>query len=735
MKEGKKYTNSCFQNMNIIDKVYLNCDFRGANFKNSTLVGVEFIKCTFGIYGFKKTLLILLALFSALSAGMFPTFEIFIIENIINSFDSNYINQLSRKDLFISLSVLNSIIICILIYAIFLRKILNYIYGFVGIIIIFFFLSIIFYGIELFPYILGMTSKTGLSTIIGSIVILFSFTLSLILIMSIVVAISGAVAMSIGTPSEYLLKDNNFSILGFSVAALSGLGSLLGAIIGSTVIIMDNKFDSNIYDVSIIFVSSLTSAFLFTIMMVIFGRQIFKLEHSELSSLRQIIISISSYFGTNFASSKLINCDFNQSDLKNTVFYNSKLDRTSFKYTSNLQLSNLKGTILNTKIVRDLLVKGAGRHLNLSNQDLTGANLDDSKLTDMDFEGAVLNGASFINANLGNSNLKQVHAIKTNFSYANMTGVCIDNWNIDSSTILLDTKADHIYIRKGERRPLSGKYEDGDFEKLFKEIDNTIDFLFKNGIDWVAFLETYKKLKVFSYEERYNGTAKLTNGLQYIDEESELAVKKIESVGDNVFVVRVAVPNSYNKELFYRDFCNEYEIKENLLTEGYRQNLKIKDEQLLSFKKQNTNLESMIGILKTNPLTINGVVNMIDKSSNIENIQISGSQNLIVSGDNNILNSETNNSIPVEVRDSIIHEIDVLIEKLNNSKELERGAKDDAIGKLGELSEDISSNNLTDINVKIYKSFFENTLGFLTNTSSIAKNVIETISNVMKLVS
>lgn len=203
VEKNVKYVNSNFKDMHVVDKTYQSCDFRGVSFKYSTLVNVKFIECTFGIYGAKNNLIVFLALLTALSAGMFPTFEIFIIEKIVESFDVSAIKSLSRQSLFIILSLLNSIIICILIYSIYRRKIVKYIYFFIGAIILSFFLSIIFYGLELIPYMVGLTNDTRLSTVLGSIVILFAFTLSLILIMSIIVSISGAVAMSIGTPSDY----------------------------------------------------------------------------------------------------------------------------------------------------------------------------------------------------------------------------------------------------------------------------------------------------------------------------------------------------------------------------------------------------------------------------------------------------------------------------------------------------------------------------------------------------
>lgn len=504
---------------------------------------------------------------------------------------------------------------------------------------------------------------------------------------------------------------------------------MIGAIIGSVVIVYEENISLNIYEVLTVLFASLTSAFLFTIMMVFFGRQIFKLEYSELSNLRQIIISISSYFGSNFSYAKLINCDFYKSDLKNTKFYKANFNKTSVKGTLNLQLSNLSGTILNCKAVRDVLVSGLGSYLDLSYQDLSLANLNGYTLKNINFEGAKLNGATLIEADLSDSNLKQIHAIQTNFTSANMTGVCIDNWNVDSSTILQDTKANYIYIKEGERRPLSGEYEDGDFEKLFKEIDNTIDFLFKNGIDWVAFLETYKQLKVFSDNSRYtlpfldNGSKVLVN---------ELAVKKIESIGGNVFVVRVSVPENYNKKLFYKEFSNEYKYKERLLAQKFKQQLRIKDEQLSSIKKQYTNLESIIKVLESKSLTVYGDLKMVDKSSKIGKIEISGTQNTVITGSKNLLNNNVDTLILEGNNQVILKRINDFLEILKDTTELEEKEKEDVIRKLTELSQDIITENLTDINKSKYKSFFEKTLNYLTDGSTIANNLLEITANIIK---
>ncbi|PHM05674.1 hypothetical protein [Nostoc sp. 'Peltigera malacea cyanobiont' DB3992] len=65
-------------------------------------------------------------------------------------------------------------------------------------------------------------------------------------------------------------------------------------------------------------------------------------------------------------------------------------------------------------------------------------------------------------------------------------------------TNFTDVICDYIYLRQEqqERRPSSGNFSYGEFAQLFQKSLETLDLIFRNGIDWDAFAYSFKKLEV-----------------------------------------------------------------------------------------------------------------------------------------------------------------------------------------------------------------------------------------------
>ena len=82
---------------------------------------------------------------------------------------------------------------------------------------------------------------------------------------------------------------------------------------------------------------------------------------------------------------------------------------------------------------------------------------------------------------MNNVNLREALAIGTNFTTAQMSGTCLEGWNIDHTTILDNVESKYIYLLEEakpetddkERRPSSGYFQPGDFTKLFQEVLDT----------------------------------------------------------------------------------------------------------------------------------------------------------------------------------------------------------------------------------------------------------------------
>lgn len=115
---------------------------------------------------------------------------------------------------------------------------------------------------------------------------------------------------------------------------------------------------------------------------------------------------------------------------------------------------------------------------------------------------------------------------------------------------------------------------------------DTIDFTFRNGIDWQALLSAFK----FVVE----------------DEGTELIIQSIENRDNGVLVIKVKVPPETNKAKISNDFKQNYKSKLKALEAKYEAELKGKDAQLVIYRQvykercqENANLMSILEKLAT----------------------------------------------------------------------------------------------------------------------------------------
>ncbi|MCL1469209.1 pentapeptide repeat-containing protein [Argonema antarcticum] len=236
--------------------------------------------------------------------------------------------------------------------------------------------------------------------------------------------------------------------------------------------------------------------------------------------------------GTSFYGSDLTDACFDGADLPHTDFRKAILTRTSFEGATRLDLSRLQGTILEQPKVRKLLTTKIGR-----NEDYTGAN----------FEGANLRGADLTDALL-----KEVKALDADFSGANLTGICIENWSINSETRFAGVQCDYIYRELDQnghpidQYPIDRNFEPREFESLYQEVGNVVELIFKEGVNWRAFSFTLQKLQVE-------------------DEGLGLQLKGIEKRGD-LWVVKVTHNENASKRDVEQYLQVRYEEMKQLLT-------------------------------------------------------------------------------------------------------------------------------------------------------------------------
>ncbi|MBW4458243.1 MAG: pentapeptide repeat-containing protein [Nostoc indistinguendum CM1-VF10] len=245
---------------------------------------------------------------------------------------------------------------------------------------------------------------------------------------------------------------------------------------------------------------------------------------------------------------------------------------------------NLAGIKLRGSDLMDVNLVGADlNNADLSDADLRRANLNgaflcNAQLNRVYLRDSNLSWANFRSADLTEANLQKVQALATIFIGANFTGACIEDWHINSITNLEGIICDYIYLRhhKKERRPNSGNFAPGEFAKLFQKSLETVDLIFRNGIDWDAFAYSFKKVEVEN-------------------QGAQLDVQSIEKKGDGILVVRVAVATDADKAKIYGEFMQGYEFAAKALEAQYQARLEDKD---LLIARQESQINRLFDIVE-----------------------------------------------------------------------------------------------------------------------------------------
>ncbi len=318
--------------------------------------------------------------------------------------------------------------------------------------------------------------------------------------------------------------------------------------------------------------------------------------------IRSYAIAFAATGGTSFYGADLTDADFTGAILKNTDFRTANLTRTRFYEAKKLDFARPGNTILSNPAVLNLLITLNGRNKSYIGANLRGANLIGADLKEANLKNADIIEATFQEANLEWANLTLTQAIGTNFTKAQMTGACVEAWNIESTTILDNVDCRFVYLLEDpkprtddrERRPSSGEFQPGEFTKLFEEVLNTVDLIFQNGIDWKAFITAFKKVQVEN-------------------QDTELVIQSIENKGDGVVVVKVAVPENANKEKIHSDFTENYQLALAAVEEKYKSLLQAKDERIEDHKQQIKDIKQFYSEL------VNISKSLADQQISIEN--------------------------------------------------------------------------------------------------------------------
>jgi uncharacterized protein YjbI with pentapeptide repeats len=391
-------------------------------------------------------------------------------------------------------------------------------------------------------------------------------------------------------------------------------------------------------------------------------------EDEKFALVRTVGVAFGALGGTSFCGADLTGATFEKATLKNTNFNHSRQQQTilthiCWKEANKLNRARVGDSILANAAVRELLISRNGYkksyiRANLRDADLTGVNLNLANLQWADLSGAILQ-----KADLRGANLREVLALGTDFRNAYFTSACLEAWNIDDKTKLDEIDCQHVYLLRDqqERRPSSGDFAPGEFTKLFQEMLTTVDLIFRNGVDWKAFVSAFQQVQVEN-------------------EGTELSVQSIENKGDGVVVVRVNVPPETNKAKIHGEFNQNYEIALKALEAKYHAELQAKDSEITIYREQSANMWSAINSLASRPINVVTENTLMNNSSDqSQNVSVGRDMNLSGSTLNlgKISGSVTNSISQLQTANPEATQLAELLKQLQAAIETEPALSDD----------------------------------------------------------
>ncbi|MBD2605700.1 pentapeptide repeat-containing protein [Scytonema hofmannii FACHB-248] len=325
-------------------------------------------------------------------------------------------------------------------------------------------------------------------------------------------------------------------------------------------------------------------------------------------------IAAASWGGTSFYNLDLSNVDFTNSELQNTDFRAIKLYRTCLKHVKGLDRARLDNQYLDLSNpqVQKLLINGSSEDTDFNRINLQGAYLRNADMRHYKFIETNLNGADLQDADLRGSILVRAQVTGVDFTGAKLTGICIEDWSANSKTCFARVECDYIYRKldeKGEgteRYPVDRNFEKGEFEALFQEVEEVVELVFKEGINWRALSFTFRQL-------------------QLEDDGLGLEIKGVEKRGD-LWVVKVTHKEGIPRQEVEQRVIPIYNLLEKQITimgQALDKALMIGANQSEALKELSKkpfgNIFSITGSTITN-LAGSGEINYDEAASNIRNI-------------------------------------------------------------------------------------------------------------------
>ncbi len=548
-----------FKGQDLSGADFSECDIRGTNFKGTILRGVKFRGAQAGLQKRWAIAIILISwLISAISGFLFGFIGYLVTLIFENSLESQFAGWASLIGL-------------IIFYIVTIRQGLGAGLGVIAIAIAIVLACAVAYAVARAFAVAFAVALTGAfaGAVAIAVVIAVGLAVSLAVVFAGVIAVVIAVVLAIAVAIAVV------------IAGVVALGEAFSGFL--------NSVNLGLLPFFLILAGGIAVAIAGTAVSAYLGRRAIRGDPRD-AWIRTLALVFASMVGTSFYDADLIDADFTGATLKSTDLRAKNFTRACWRDAITLERARLGTSYLQDKKVRHLLITGEGQGQNFDRLDLRGINLKGANLQDASFIGTELNRANLQDVNLSRAKLVQTLLEGADLTRATLTGAYIEDWGISNTTKLIQIDCDYIYLKlptnlapDPQRRPadLERNFEPGEFAKLAQKIPNTVDLVFKDGIDWQSFLKTFQELRVES------DTGELP------------VIQTIENKGEGAFVIRVKVPDKVDEAEYERKFWLKYkpmlETKDKEIkllsqqTEFYSQQIEI-------IRKDNTKL---IGIVET----------------------------------------------------------------------------------------------------------------------------------------
>ena len=303
----------------------------------------------------------------------------------------------------------------------------------------------------------------------------------------------------------------------------------------------------------------------------------------QLTNLRESKLSGAKLIGTDLKAANLSGVSLIEADLSGANLSKANLNRASLIQADLRGASLWKARLIEAdlraaNLWRATLIEADLRGACLSIADLRSVNLRGAKLIQVDLRGANLSGASLERANLTGTSLSGAKALRTNFEGAILTATCLEDWQINSETNLARTSCEYFYSRSDPsiRYPSAPERNlvSGELAKIFQNNKDTIDFIFKDKIDWQIFLSAFLQLKL-----------EIGN--------RDLSIQGIENESEDTIVIRLKVPSQLLEKNIQQILHKKYQ---NLLQTKDSQRM-VYDRSLESSREENIKIMKIIEIM------------------------------------------------------------------------------------------------------------------------------------------